>query len=174
MSKEKKLMDLESFKDFPDKLSSLLENAMRDLEAVEKDPKFRVNMLDWVFINRDKTCIVCLAGAYLTKSVVKIPDSDTLEDLVDKVTFNIIDDMYKSDRDPIWTVMDLIDDLRVGRVADSVRKYESVLTGLGRTPSSGDITNLPHHFEVKDYHANPVKFKEDMGCIIKILKSRNF
>jgi hypothetical protein len=57
-------------KALPDKLSELLELAMRDLEAVEADPRYRVDMSHWHEPRRDSEfCLVCLAGAVMAKTL---------------------------------------------------------------------------------------------------------
>lgn len=52
----------------PDKPSELLRVAMRDLELVEADPRYKVNMSAWHGKRSDQRCHVCLAGAMLAKS----------------------------------------------------------------------------------------------------------
>lgn len=48
----------------PDKMSELLKVAVDDLEQIEKDPNYRINMAQWHAPTGDK-CEVCLAGATL-------------------------------------------------------------------------------------------------------------
>jgi hypothetical protein len=54
----------------PDKTSELLEVALRDLEACEADPKYRVAMHTWHhYLTPEDVCLVCLAGAVMAKSL---------------------------------------------------------------------------------------------------------
>lgn len=55
-------------KALPDKISELLKLAMIDLEKVEADPRYKVDMLEW-HTPRENKCEVCLAGSVLAKSL---------------------------------------------------------------------------------------------------------
>lgn len=55
----------------PDKLSDLIEVALRDLESVENDQNYTVDMHLWQSPNYG-TCHVCLAGSVLAKTL-KVP-----------------------------------------------------------------------------------------------------
>jgi hypothetical protein len=60
----------------PDTLSGLLEVAIKDLKAVEKDPRFEIDMGHW-FLGTGSglaKCSVCMAGAVLAKSLDWEPD----------------------------------------------------------------------------------------------------
>jgi hypothetical protein len=51
----------------PDKLSDLIALALRDLEACEQDPDYKIDMEFW-HAPKDGVCLVCLAGAVLSQS----------------------------------------------------------------------------------------------------------
>lgn len=63
---ETRIRDLEN--SLPDKLSDLLDVAMRELERVEADPAYRVDMSRW-HNPVSGLCSVCLAGAVLTRAL---------------------------------------------------------------------------------------------------------
>jgi hypothetical protein len=54
-------------KKLPDKPSELLRLALHDLELCERDPKYRIDMEDWMY-ETENTCHVCLAGSVLAKT----------------------------------------------------------------------------------------------------------
>ena len=54
-------------KKLPNKPSELLKVALTDLELVEGDSKYRVDMRNWHTPQYDKTCEVCLAGSVMAK-----------------------------------------------------------------------------------------------------------
>lgn len=54
----------------PGKPSELIELALRDLAAVEADPRYVVDMLSWHSpLGTTETCAVCLAGAVMARSL---------------------------------------------------------------------------------------------------------
>ena len=50
-----------------DKIYKLLDLAMSDLEKVEKDSRYEVNMNSWHW--KDQKCFVCLAGCVIAKTL---------------------------------------------------------------------------------------------------------
>jgi hypothetical protein len=56
----------------PDKPSELLTLALADLESVEKDPRYRVDMGDW-HKPYPEYCSVCLAGAVMAQTINMSP-----------------------------------------------------------------------------------------------------
>ena len=50
-----------------DKIYKLLDLAMSDLEKVEKDSRYEVNMNSWHW--KDQKCFVCLAGCVMAKTL---------------------------------------------------------------------------------------------------------
>jgi hypothetical protein len=55
----------------PDKPSELLKVALADLEAVEGDSRYNIDLLTWHEPNEygDGRCVVCLAGSVMAKSL---------------------------------------------------------------------------------------------------------
>lgn len=53
----------------PDKPSELIRVALGDLEKVEQDPRYKIEMGSWVRAKNDGSCAVCLAGATLVKTM---------------------------------------------------------------------------------------------------------
>lgn len=59
----------------PDKPSELLVLALEDLEKVEKDPKYQVNMGTWHRPSEfEPVCLVCLAGAVMAGHLQAKPE----------------------------------------------------------------------------------------------------
>lgn len=87
----------------PDKSSKLLLLALRDLELIERDPNYKVNMgvfHDSVFKTGSK-CSVCLAGSVIAKTL-KCPK---------EFGANITPDAYPFH---IWGKLYLLDNMRQG------------------------------------------------------------
>ncbi len=56
--------------DLPNKLSDILTIALEDLDRVEADPTYSVDMGNWHYNNTDNgRCEVCLAGAVMAKTL---------------------------------------------------------------------------------------------------------
>lgn len=57
----------------PNKPSNLILRALKDLRAVEKNPKYRIDMRDWhstyQYLDGTKVCSVCFAGAVMVQSL---------------------------------------------------------------------------------------------------------
>lgn len=58
-----------SMKQLPDKPSELIRVALQDLEAVENDSRYSVDMDVWHEPDTYTTCYVCLAGSVIAKSL---------------------------------------------------------------------------------------------------------
>lgn len=52
----------------PTKLSDLIQLALDDIDAIEKDPRYVVDM-NWWHMPMDVACHVCLAGAVMARSL---------------------------------------------------------------------------------------------------------
>ena len=55
----------------PNKLSDLLELAMKDVRAIEEDPRYRLDMSHWHMpsIETPGVCLVCMAGAVMANTL---------------------------------------------------------------------------------------------------------
>jgi hypothetical protein len=129
----------------PDKPSDLLEVALRDLEAVEQDPKYRVRMDVWhepaKHIN--DPCQVCLAGAVMAKSL-------ETSNLVRRWPCDF------SDKDTLRKLRAL-DDMRVGAVSEALERLD--------LPPVSKYDFVAHH-----YGANPEGFKRDLRNLVDKLR----
>lgn len=129
----------------PDKLSDLILVALDDLEKVENDERYTVNM-DWWHRSGD-TCLVCLAGSVMAKSLDVSPDCTRFP--------NDFDDKTEAKLDALnWA--------RVGDVSYALYHLD--------VPSS-DYTSLDR--EVADYQDDPEQFKADMREIAAALKEQD-
>lgn len=132
----------------PDKLSDLIEVALRDLEAVENDKRYTVNMGWWHRPNvYDHTCIVCLAGSVMAKSLDVSPDRTRYP--------NDFDDKTEAKLGALnWA--------RVGDVDYALHHLDvpqSSYTSFNRS--------------VVDYQDDPEQFKADMREIVAALKEQD-
>lgn len=127
--------------ELPSRPSELLRTALEELENVERDPNFRVDM-DWWWWRRDLDfCKVCLAGAVMARVQTSLDDFSSPEDFDDitEVRLRAIDNMRRGEVDLAL--------LRLG--------YAS--SGLDRTITS--------------YAADPSGFKSDMQDLVQTLRS---
>ena len=129
----------------PDKLSDLIEVALRDLEAVENDERYTVNM-DWWHRPGD-TCLVCLAGSVMAKSLDVSPDRTRYP--------NDFDDRTEAK-------LDVLNWARLGDV-------DYALYHLDVPQSSYTSFNR----SVVDYQDDPEQFKADMREIVAVLKEQD-
>ena len=95
------------------KLSGLLNLALDDLELVNKDKKYKINMNYWQKKQKGKQCEVCLAGSVLAKTfnVPKI-SLDDLEGEVKEETMN-----------KLWA----IDSIREGDLVQALHHLNRIL-----------------------------------------------
>lgn len=131
-------------KKLPDRPSDLLELALRDLKACEKDSVlYEVDMGWWhdTSIFTDK-CVICMAGAVMAKSLGAAPTNSMKPHWYDRDTH---------------TKLEAIDDLRTGYVDRA----------LSLMDISGAITQ---NRTVTPYRASPERFKDDMAVIVRSLR----
>lgn len=152
----------------PEKPSALLELALNDLEAVEKLPRYMVDMVDWhqlrtVYImakdglgtESHVVCSVCLAGAVLAVSL-KVP-----EDL--RITPLALKDRRLS------TKLLTIDDLRIGDVKSALDNLDIPLPpGLA---ASYDMPAYEKRHAYNDRASGPEEFKKAIRTLIRDLKA---
>lgn len=56
--------------ELPNKASELLRLAINDLELIEKDERYSIDMNTWhIYNNEDNKCAVCLAGSIIAKTL---------------------------------------------------------------------------------------------------------
>lgn len=136
----------------PDKMSDLLERALADLEAVEADPRYSVDMDSWHATgfsydeNPRPVCFVCLAGATLRN--VLSPDSN--------IVFGNLDDDTNMK-------LGALNSLRRGELA-------CAYFDLARTMPDRLEPYIPN---VAHYGNEPERFKADMRRLIAYLREYN-
>lgn len=132
----------------PDKLSDLILVALDDLEKVENDPRYDINMGWWhrpgVY---NQKCLVCLAGSVMAKSLGTSPERTRYP--------NDFDDKTEAKLDALnWA--------RVGDVDYALHHLDvpqSSYTSFNRS--------------VVDYSDDPEQFKADMREIVAALKEQD-
>jgi hypothetical protein len=142
-------------KKLPDKLSDLIEVAVKDLEAVEQDPHYVVNMDTWhraeaqefrigqqVF--EKEPCTVCLAGAVMAKTL-EVPRYWSK---------NPVDFRGENSTEDKLIALDLV---RRGFIDGALRQLGHV------------IDDAPYEF-VPDYRNNSDEFKIRLRIIAQRLK----
>jgi hypothetical protein len=137
-------MKKHTLKRLPKKPSALLELAIKDLEAVEKDPRYVVWMTQWHRSDytwspaHGNKCAVCFAGSVLAKTV-KVPISQ---------------DVDTDGSDPIWV------NYRKQLLALNEFRTGDVRTGAALLDIKG--VALPRNRCVAEYDINPKSFKRSM------------
>ena len=83
-------------KKLPDKLSDLFTVALDDLERCIADPRYEINMRDWISLNTStKKCEVCMAGAVMAKTLdITMRNTDPWVEIGDE---NILNKIYLTD-----------------------------------------------------------------------------
>jgi hypothetical protein len=128
--------------ELPNKPSDLIEVALQDLERVEKDPRYVVDMYKWHSPNG--LCKVCLAGAVMSR-VVEPTKWTTPSELFDATTA----DKLKA-----------LDEFRTGSIRDALIAYFSF-----------DIPDdIPKMVDVPLYKDDRDGFFEAMRGIVKLLR----
>lgn len=131
----------------PDQPSELLELALNDLEQVENDPSYDINMNDWHY-PRDTGCSVCFAGAVMAGTLGAAPGEELSPE-----DFEQSNDAYKlyaldSARGGDW-----------GAFMDELRIYHNVPDEL--------FEELPN---VTAYADDPEQFKANIRQAIDVLR----
>lgn len=125
----------------PNKPSELIHLAMNDLEAVEKNPLYRVDMEVWHEMFNTK-CHVCLAGAVMACTLAFDPK---------KPFFDI--DMETNDK------LCVLNYLRAGLINSALNRLDiNIPCGIN------------DYVEIVDYHKNPQQFKQDMYALAMYLE----
>lgn len=129
----------------PNKLSELIRVALADLELVEGDPRYQVNMERWHRPDFKKnTCQVCLAGSVMAK---------TLEAPADEFkTYGDYTQGYK---------LVALDYVRCGNLHYGLRYMKCT-----------NFQGLPEIVDVPEYGEDSEGFKKALLHIVKILESR--
>lgn len=132
------------------KPSGLIRLALKDLRAVEKDSRYKVNMEHWHFVHplpqkpTDHLCHVCFAGSVLAKSF-NFPLETKLIGFFPK---------KMQDR------MTALNSFRTGNVYSGLEQ-------LGLVPK-----RYIRNQTVAVYHENPKKFKRQMAAMARFLERK--
>jgi hypothetical protein len=137
----------------PEKLSDLLELSLNDLDLVEKDPLYTVNMRYWHDNNNTEyastgTCLVGLAGAWLSKSCGAEVDTFICPTMLPRRAEN---------------AMLAINACRIGQIDDAVALFYG----------AEECYRVPREykdFDVTRYSQNPVDFKKEMRELVNFLR----
>lgn len=134
-------VEKETSTELPDKLSDLIDVALRDLELCEADPRYRIFMGDWHQPFSETVCNVCLAGAVMakTRNFPRSADIDNIDYVPDA-------NKYRA-----------LDAVRVGDV-------DEALSYMGQV-------SIDYEPDVTRYSVNPRQFKADLRGVSKRLKS---
>ena len=124
----------------PDKASALIRVALRDLEAVESDDRYTVQMSLWHDERKSGGCAVCFAGAVMAKSLGAV-----LGQHYDPRDF-------KGDEQKLTA----LNELRSGRVGVG-------LTDLGLDDNDEHLWAFDR--SIADYKHSPADFKADMRAL---------
>ena len=130
----------------PNKPSDLIIVALADLEKVEANPNYVIQMDTWHMPSDDGRCVVCLAGSVIASTLNH--------------------DRFKTGHPgdfsgAIPDKLDALNDFRSGYL-------QIGLDSMGIYPD--DYTGISETVHVASYADNPAEFKKDMLRIVKILQ----
>lgn len=135
----------------PDKPSALIQVALRDLAAVERQPKrFRVCMAFWNNYH-EKRCDVCLAGAVMVQTLNT--RASTVEPALGPNDFPT----------GIARKLHALEYFRNGEMWEASCELDLEFP-----------EKLYRERTVTDYRVNPARFKKDMRAMAKALKEAGF
>lgn len=133
----------------PNKLSDLLEVALGDLEKVENDKRYVVDMDTWHTYQKSNTrnvCCVCLAGSVMAKS------------LGASVNETIVGGQYN---ETIAAKLAVLDYCRKGDIRTAIMVI------------NGSVPDFDFDRTVTPHHTNKDKFRNDLLRIIQDLRKHN-
>ena len=144
--------------------------ALDDLEKVEADDKYLVNMGTWHDAKNsvlDKpVCLVCFAGAVMAKTFETDPESTVTAYQFEDIITNALNAEPSDPR--VGTKLEALDWIRSGSILNGYRKMREVpwedVEGIL------EECGLPTYIRVTKYEENPDKFKEDMRKLSAMLK----
>ena len=99
----------------PNKLSDLLELAVRDARACEADPRYLLDMGKWHVPKGNGVCQVCMAGAVIAKTIQLSPD--TAAELFSDESAGRVPVVYSE-----YLPLTAINDMRTGEFRDAWSK----------------------------------------------------
>lgn len=131
----------------PDRLSDLLELALRDLEKAEADPGVNVNM-DWWLWKEQGQCFACLAGCVMRYSLSLQPSFE-MPSLVPSET-------------EFGTHLLALNYLRSGELSEAYEEMFNAELPFG----------VPERTDATPYSDDPAAFKSDMARIVTLLREK--
>lgn len=144
-------------KGLPNKLSEIIEVALKDLESLENDKNYCIDMQEYYSFDSDlKQCQVCLAGCILAREFELPLDYEFSICNVDTFVYN---------------KLNMLDDVRQGSFRSAI--YVS----LGSVDSGRAIAERVNGLIKEEvgglwdtYRESPRTFKENLKIAVKILK----
>ena len=163
--KNNKMLKLK--KELPNKLSELIEVAIKDLGKAEKSPSYKIDMGSWHDLSVvDDLCYVCFAGGIIAARV----ESDEGHRFINPDDFGSqeIADKFES--------LDLV---RGYNIAVAVRIFKGyynygVFEKLLNISEKLEKEILPKIKEYTEYKDDPKQFKKNMRIIAKELKLKGY
>jgi len=150
--------------ELPNKLSDLIELALKDLARAERDPRYTVNMGTWhnplySIYSKLQSCVVCFGGAIMAKT------KECSISLQLRPSSFSNDDQYK---------LYALDSLRCYDFHMMFYNFRRAVD-TGMSPKHKQIINdLEKHFgeryELPEYEDNRADFKFNMRLVISILR----
>lgn len=140
MTIEPDSLDLSSFPFWP---SPLIRAALDDLEKMEADPRYTVDMKIYHLAGYRSTCVVCLAGAVMAGHLVAPPDKDI-------VPTDYVDAGYPEVAGALYA----LDSFRQGLVSIALGEME-IAAPPGFPHRLGRVAITP-------YEDDPAAFKRDL------------
>lgn len=138
-------------KTLPRKLWKLATIALKDLKAIERDPRYKVEMEVWHDPSIEPQCSVCMAGSVLARTL-KYPIGQSWDG---------------SHRHKAKEQLRAIDRLRVGDVQGALQRVRPRI-------SLRDLDKvMPLNRSLPDYHSGKARFKERFRRLISDLKRAN-
>lgn len=143
-------------KTLPNVPSQIIRLALADLEKVERDARYEVDMGIWHQATKEdpsdyfrrvprERCVVCLAGSVIAGSLGVAPDVDAHpEEFTEEAKLMALDELRGGDIDPL-------------------------LDACGLDVPAG----APGYFDVPSYCAQPEEFKAALSRIADFLEARN-
>jgi hypothetical protein len=119
----------------PNKLHAMLTKALDDVEKIEKNGKFKINMNKWAYRGAAGVCEVCLAGSQL---VGRLPRGKFEIDLFDTgaelITESTRKKLYALNGLRVGSVSCALDDIGIGSDVEGPHKLDREVRNYGENP----------------------------------------
>jgi hypothetical protein len=138
-----------------DKPSEAIRQALEDLEKVEKDDRYAVDMGTWHLASPDGRCHVCLAGAVMAMTG-RMDVGATIRDVRTGFPMDVVNKLFALDSFRSGDIHEgLIYWGHAGRSSDHIEKR---------------LINIVKSHDVCPYHVDHAAFKEDVEKIARYLE----